>query len=418
MKTTALTLILIAALLSTLLLIASVPFTKAIDEAPQLQWSKTYGPYYAYSVIQTSDGGFAIAGQNATYKPFSPHSPSDWLNFTALLIKTDSSGNVSWEKTYEPQIANSVVQTNDSGYAICGDNSLLKLDFQGNVQWKRTFSDLKNCQAIQTNDEGFVVFGNTLANDVQTISSILVRTDSLGQILWTKNFTSNSPTGNEVFVASVQQTSDNGFAIAGSWGGTFWFAKSDAAGNLDFNLTYNSILDFEGGFNSISNTTDGGYILAGTDYNPTQQTSYSAWIVKTDSNGNIQWSYHFQLSGFGAILQSIAETTDGGYVAAGNPALIKLNSNGKPEWNMTSYNAYSVMPTKDSGFVVAGGQGDLTGPDQKLWVAKFAPESATPSPETPVPFSTALLIAVIAMVIVVVGIGLGLLIYLIKKSKH
>lgn len=168
------------------------------------------------------------------------------------------------------------------------------------------------------------------------------------------------------------------------WGGVFWFAKTDASGNLELNLTYTTMLDFQGEFNSIAKTTDGGYVLAGSDYNSTKQTSYSGWIVKTDDKGIIQWSYHFQLPGFGAVLQSVAQTTDGGYVAVGNPALIKLDSTGKIVWNVTGYNANFVIPLKNGGFVVAGGQGDLTSSSQQLWIAEFDPETnGVPSSSVP-----------------------------------
>ena len=124
------------------------------------------------SIIPTADGGFAVAGQKATYKSFAPHSPAQWENFTALLIKTDENGNVNWAKTYDSQgygyvsdQANSVVQTVDQGYALCGDNWFLKLDAEGNVEWNITFSDLIQCRAVQTNDGGYAIFGNTYSDD-------------------------------------------------------------------------------------------------------------------------------------------------------------------------------------------------------------------------------------------------------------
>ena len=55
------------AFLITLLLATSVPSSEAVSEAPQPQWSKTYGPYRGWAMIQTSDGGYAIAGGYATY---------------------------------------------------------------------------------------------------------------------------------------------------------------------------------------------------------------------------------------------------------------------------------------------------------------------------------------------------------------
>ena len=409
-----------------LLLIVLTPFSTTLIQARSdtftVQWNKTYGPYLAYSVIQMIDGGFAIAGQNASYKPFSPHSPSDWRNYTALLIKTDGEGNVLWEKTYEAQVANSVVQTKDLGYALCVDNSLLKLDAQGNVQWNKTFNALEQCRAVQASDGGYALIGNTkIAAASSSVNSVLIKTDENGGIVWNTTFSTGLPFRNDVVAVSLAETRDKGYAIAGSWYGSFWFAKTDANGNVNFNKTYNLISSGGGAFTSLSKTTDGGYILSGFDYDPTQQTAYySAWIVKTDSQGNVEWNYHFEQPGFGALFRSIAQTTDGGYIAGGDPALIGLDSSGKMKWNSTAYDIYSISASQDGGFLVAGGLGDLVSPDQEVWVAKFVTESATPPDEkAPLPYESSQFPTtwIVIAVIIVATAGIGLLVYL-KKYKH
>jgi len=343
-----------------------------------------------YSIVQTVDGGFAIAGQNASYKPFEPHSgPTDWQNFTVMLIKTDAEGDVAWEKTYETQIGYgisssdaAVIQTGDLGYALCRDEWFLKLNTEGIVEWTKTFDNLEHCKAIQTSDDGYALIGNTKAVKASSsVNSILIKTDANGDILWTKNFSSALPYRNDVVATALAETSDNGYVIVGSWHGVFWFAKTDYNGNLLFNQTYGLSSTVGGaGFTSLSKTMDDGYIFAGSDYNPTQEVSYSGWIFKTDSQGNTQWNYHFQLPGFGALFRSITQTADGGYIAVGSPVLVKLDSSGNLEWNTTGYDAYSVVAIENGGFAVAGGQGDLISFNQELWAAKFAvTESALPS---------------------------------------
>ena len=82
-------------------------------------WNKTYGGTgddRVPSVIQTSDKGYAMAGRTQSY---GAGSDDFWL------VKTDSSGNAQWNKTYGGtggDIAWSVIQTNDGGYAIVGWN--------------------------------------------------------------------------------------------------------------------------------------------------------------------------------------------------------------------------------------------------------------------------------------------------------
>ncbi len=420
MKKTASAAALILGLLITLLLV-DAPSSKAAPEGPQVEWSKTYGPYIGYSLIQTEDGGFAIAGQNASYKPFSLHSPPDWSNYTALLIKTDDGGNVTWKKTYEAQLGFdvfsnrvTVVQTEDFGYLLSGDNWLLKLYGNGNVQWNTTFNTLEQCRAIQSSSGGYVLIGNTkIADASDSVNSVLIKTDENGSVLWNTTFSTGLPFRNDVVADSLGETSDKGFAIAGSWDGNFWFVRTDADGNVDFNKIYNLTSSGGAAFTSLSVTTDGGYVLSGFDYDPTQQTAYSGWIVKTDAQGNSEWNYHFVHSSFGALFRSIAQLADGGYVAVGNPALVKLDSSGNLSWNVTSFNAYSVLASQDGGFLVAGGVGDLLSPNQEVWVAKFASESAIPFDETS-PFTT-IWIVIAGIVAVVIGAGI---VVCFKKRKR
>src|SRR4030042_5507462 len=196
MRKTALAVTLISVLLITLFLVASVPILRAVSEAPQQQWSKNYLGTGGYA-IQTYDGGYAIAGMNASmlFYPASERAP--------ILVKTDSSGGVQWRKTFEDVgVAgiNSVVQTKDGGFALSGSNIappimspvysgwLIKTDDQGNVQWRKTFGPLQSCHVIQASDSGYVLVG-TISNNVSSVDAVFVKTDPYGNILWDKTQT-------------------------------------------------------------------------------------------------------------------------------------------------------------------------------------------------------------------------------------
>jgi hypothetical protein len=404
MNTKALTVTLISTLLITVLLVASVPSTKASDGAPQFQWSKTYGPYMGYSCIQTNDGGYAIAGQNATYGAhgYNTYEPS--------LIKTDSKGALQW-RTVIPDYgwAVSVVQTKDLGYAIgCNPNGLLvKLDSDGNIQWEKTFG-LTTCYVIQMNDGGYVIGGSEHNTTNNGYDAILIKTDENGNLLWNKAF----HFGFITLVTTFIQTKDGGYAFSGE---TDWFAKTDANGNLLWNQTYNlPVIGQNVNVNAIVNSNDGGYVLAGFAAN-----QVGAFLIKTDAQGYIQWSNHYGNSSF----QSVTQTDDGfiaaGVVENGNYGLTRIDANGNVIWNEgVEGQPWSVITTADMGYAVAGTYYGNGGYPTEVFLAKFAPESATSPTETPVPFLTALLVAVIVIVVIVVGIGLGLLIYLIKKRKR
>lgn len=392
MKKTAFTVTLISALLVLFLLVASVPSLKAVTEAPNLQWSKTYGPYAGYTVIQTIDGGYAIAGSAATY------GPHGYYNYSALLIKTDSLGEVQWRKTYSTELggsAFSVVQNEDSGYLLNGGNGrLLKLDAQGNVQWNRTLDfQFKQVWLIPSNDGGYIMAGY-IANDRNGEDAVLLKFNENGNILWNRTF--SQPSVQFVRASPLVETNDAGYAFAGAWGTDFWFAKTDANGDLQLNKTYH-FSDTGNGFASIDNTLDGGYILVGVD-------NSNAWVVKIDSQANVQWSHRFESPGG---LTTVIQSPDGGYLAAGQ-TLIKTDSAGSVQWsNATPGLVTSMIVTKDGGYAVAGFTYS-----NSIWLIKFVPESAIPPDETS-PFS---ITWVVAAVIIVAVVGIGLLVYFKKRN--
>lgn len=129
-------------------------------------WSRAYGGTsndFAESVVQTVDGGYVIAGSTRSYGAG---------NDDFWLVKTDASGNAQWNKTYggtEIEQDGSVVQTTDGGYAIAGwtesygDNAwLVKTDVNGNAQWNKTYGGIGSCSArslVQTVDGGYALAG-------------------------------------------------------------------------------------------------------------------------------------------------------------------------------------------------------------------------------------------------------------------
>ena len=395
-KATVLTFTIVLVVLS--LLVASVPSLNATDEAPQLQWSKTYGTYEGYSVIQTTDGGYAVSGVNATY------GVHGYNGFYPICIKTDASGEVQWAKTYSEfgvsGNAYSIVQTTDSGYILSTHGGhLLKLYNDGNVQWNKTYGLLLGQSfAIQASDGGYVLIGS-VSNSVNRDDIILVKTDDTGVLLWNKTF-STGTSSSDVFARAVMETKDGGYALTGEWGNSyFWLATTDSEGNLLANQTYN-VSNMTSYSESFASTADGGYILAGGD-------GSNAWLVKTDAQGNMQWKRSYA----GRSFVSVAQTVDGGYIAAEGNTLVKLDTSGNVQWDtgnlLSDKGLYSVIVTEDGGYAVAGGS------EYNVWLGKFAPESAT-SPNETAPFPT---IWIAIGVIILTVVGIGLLVYLRKRKK-
>ncbi|KXA96508.1 hypothetical protein AKJ39_04515 [candidate division MSBL1 archaeon SCGC-AAA259J03] len=79
----------------------------------RIKWSKTYGGV-ANSVVQINDGGYMLVGSTYSY---GAGQADLWL------VKTNPQGDEEWSKTYGGEnldVASSVDQTNDSGYAMVG----------------------------------------------------------------------------------------------------------------------------------------------------------------------------------------------------------------------------------------------------------------------------------------------------------
>ena len=217
-----------------------------------------------------------------------------------------------WSKVIGVGRGHSVQQTTDDGYVITtAHGSLIKTDSNGNVEWTKTFGGSCNCgnSVQQTSDGGYVIGGG--GSDV-----CLIKTDSNGNEEWNKTFGGSDK--DEGY--SVQQTTDGGYVIAGytsSYGDGYdadiWLIKTDSNGNEEWNKTFGGW--YKDGGISGQQTTDQGYIIAGV----TQLCStcqYDILLIKTDSNGNEEWNKTFGGSNmdFGS---SVQQTTDGGYIIAG-----------------------------------------------------------------------------------------------------
>jgi hypothetical protein len=344
-------------------------------QGPDTLWTKTYGgtsSEVGYSVQQTADSGYVIAGRTSSFGA----GGSDFY-----LVKTDANGDTLWTKTYGGTTGDygySVQQTADSGYVIAGytnsfgagdyDVYLVKTDANGNALWTKTYGGTARDQGYsvqQTADSGYVIAGYTkvgLFNDVY-----LVKTDANGDTVWTKTY--NNIYGDEAY--SVQQTADGGYVIAG-WSfvmanssNDVWLLKTDANGDTLWTKTYGGTGTDRG--NSVQQTVDGGYIIAGyTD-------SFGAgnddvYLVKTDANGNTLWT-----KTYGGTQDDVAswvqQTADSGYVIAGDTRsfgaggrdvwLLKTDANGDTLWTITyggtgtDYGC-SVQQTADSGYVISG----------------------------------------------------------------
>jgi DNA replication initiation complex subunit (GINS family) len=277
-----------------------------------------------YSLIQTSDGGYAIAGYTISFGAGGAD---------VYVVKLNAHGNLQWTKTIggkKEDVGLSLIQTSDGGYAIAGatnsfgvgelDVYVVKLDAHGNLQWTKTIGG-ENREAgnslIQTSDGGYVIAGSTTSFGAGGDDVYVVKLDAHGNLQWTKTI------GGKGWDAgfSLIQTSDGGYAIAGetySFGAgerDVYVVKLDANGKPQWNKSIGAKKEDLG--LSLIQTSDGGYAIAGAT-NSFGVGEADVYVVKLDANGKPQWTKSIGAKNENLIKSSIIQTSDGSYVIAGS----------------------------------------------------------------------------------------------------
>jgi len=384
-----------------MLLATGVPALAASNPAPETDWEKTFGGSsndYGEVVLPTTDGGYIIAGVTRSYG-------AGWYDI--YLIKTDASGNEEWEETFggsSNDRAHSIVPTTDGGYIIAGETSsygagvydvyLIKTDASGNKEWEKTFggSDYDYAYSVvPTTDGGYILAGVTDSYGAGGEDVYLIKTDASGNTEWEKTF-GGSGWDNAY---SVVPTTDGGYIIAGvtdSYGAGWedvYLLKTDALGNKEWEKTFGgSGSDYA---HSIVQTTDGGYIIAG-ETDSYGAGSWDFYLLKTDASGNTEWEKTFGGSDY-EVAYSVEQTTDGGYIVAGvtesydagwrDIYLIQTDALGNTEWEKiiggSSHDfAYSVVPTTDGGYILAGYTDSYGAGEGDVYLVKVSPLTNTP----------------------------------------
>lgn len=306
-----------------------------LDDQDMVSWAQTYGGEasdYANAVTQTSDGGFACAGLTKSLGAG---------GFDAYLVKTGPDGNLEWEKAYGgdgDDRAFSVCQTADGGFIVAGytdskgagedDIYLLKTDANGELVWERTYGgEMDDRARFVTNapEGGFLVVGYSVsfAEGKEFSADIYVlKIDGDGNEEWAKTY----GTTDTDYGYWLEYTPDGGYVIGGYnvtyqvGARDFYIVKVDADGNETFAKSIDNAnrkdekLKYDRSSNILL-TDDSGYIMAG--HSETYgETDSDVWLVKTDGDGEVVWDKTF--GGFSKERASrIRATADGGYIMAG-----------------------------------------------------------------------------------------------------
>ena len=399
------------------------------ERAIYLEWQKCLGgtgEESAYSVLQTADGGYVVAGETESIDG-DVRGNHGQLDF--WIVKLDRSGKLAWKKCLGgtgDDTAYSIQQTADGGYVVAGETTsndgnvngnhgsydywVVLLDASGKIVWKRCLGgdgEDTAYSAQQTADGGYVVAGAAYSgsgNHGQQ-DCWVVKLNRSGRMEWQKCLGGSSWDG----AGSIQQTADGGFVVAGYTDSNdgdvsgshgkedCWIVKLDPFGDLVWQRCL-------GGSSSdvawsVKQTADGGYIIAGSTRSNDGDVrgnhgGEDFWLAKLNESGNLVWQRC--LGGTGEdIAYSVRPTADGGYVVAGYTDssngdvsgkdgsghwVVKLGATGNMVWEMclgggSWDNAYSIEQTGDGGYVVAGHEYSFDHSEfgsSDLWVAKLS----------------------------------------------
>lgn len=333
-----------------------------------------------FSIKETNDCGYIAVGYTDSH---------DSGNFDFYIVKVDMTGSVQWEKRYggsRTDIAYSVIQTPDGSYAVAGvtdsygagsnDFMVLKLNDKGEFLWQRIYggAEWDEGKSIQSTPDGNIIVAGFTESEEFTGSDIsdfmIFKLNTFnGDLLW------NNVYGIGVVNRGydIQVTSDNGYIVTGYTSHTnsaesnIQILKIDSGGNQQWIYEYNHGIINEA--YTINQTNDNGFIVAGYTKS-TNDDLGDMIILQIDEDGILQWEKIFGGSEIDKAF-SIKQTTDNCFCVAGfsysslsnnnNIILMKIDSLGNVVWKRDFHDdqdndsiAYSAQQTSDGGYIIGG----------------------------------------------------------------
>jgi len=362
-------------------------------DPPDTLWTRTYGGAgidVAYSVCETSDGGYIATGYTYSFGAGQQD---------AYLVRTNSNGDVVWTQTFgyaSMDGAHFVREASDHGYVIAGYTEafggggknmyLIKTDSSGNAEWLRTYATPLMDVAYgfcETPDSGYIFVGYKNGPSGWVKGDLwILKTDATLDTLWTTEYGG----AGEDYGVTIQPTLDGNYIIAGitssfgANGKNVWVLKIDSSGDTLWTKVYGNNLEDVG--YGVCSTSDGGYIIAGYINGTGQWTAGDLWLLKTDAVGDTLWTQIYGTGGedFGF---DVYETPDGGYVTAGRSTndiwLLRTDELGDTIWTqkyggMGTESALALDMTSDGGYIIGGYTDSFGYGANDFWLIRTAPD--------------------------------------------
>ncbi len=232
----------------------------------------------------------------------------------------------------------------------------------------------------KTADGNYIIAGSSKSYGAGNSDFILIKTDGNGDTLWVKTYGGSNL--DEAY--SMAPTNDSGYVIAGytkSFGGgveDVYLVKTDGDGNVQWSRSFgDNVLQKAV---SVRQTTDNGFIIGAYNF----FTDFQFLLIKTDANGDTLWTNKYG-SGQSEVADQVIQTNDGGYAVigytvswgAGNEDLwlLKTDASGNVQWGKTyggngNDYGYAVQQTSDGGYIIAGSTNSFGAGDYDVLLIK------------------------------------------------
>lgn len=416
---------------------------------PSVVWQKLIGGSgfeAATNILQTADGGFITIATTSSNDFDIVGNHGSW---DIVVMKFNASGIITWKKCYGGpgnEHAASIQKTTDGGYIICGttdavggdvtvchgyhDIWVFKITGTGILVWEKSFGGTNYDEGgsiEQTTDGGYIISGSSQSiefNGCGPNSCWLAKLTATGVIEWQRCFATRvegmyaySSSGGAA--TKIIQTADGGYLLTAatlpdpihSIVDDFWVVKFDGSGVIEWEKRFGGSRD-DRSF-SVIQTTAGDYVIIGNIQSAngdvtnayTDGFTYDGWIVKISSTGNLLWQKVVGGTKW-EFLQSIQETSDGGYIVCGatdstdgnvgehigdigslDAWLIKISDTGNMEWNkllggLYTDQAIGCIQNTDGDYILCGTSNSVNGDlsnnhgccgTTDIWIAKVTP---------------------------------------------
>lgn len=332
-----------------------------IKSQPAIQWQKSIGgsgAEYANKIIQTSDGGYFVAG-------YSESNDGDFSankgNSDFAVARLNSSGSIIWQKLYggsEDDEINDFVLTSDGGLVLVGSTNsydgdvtgnhgsysydfwIVKIDTSGNIIWKYAYGGTNDdeANAVALNGDGsIIVMGSAYSDDGDLSENNgerdywIIKLNSSGVLQWQKALGGSDteegydivPTQDGGYIGCGRSSSNDGDVTGNHGGADCWIVKLDASGNLEWQKSFGGTETEEA--NSILRNNDGSFTFLGYScsndgdvsgqHNPGSGND-DFWVVKINSTGTLIWQKCLG-GNLTEQAEEIVPTSDGGYLLGG-----------------------------------------------------------------------------------------------------